>query len=235
MRGFPPNPKGITAFHSQNLLFKDKTMSRIFSFFCRFNHEVLNLLFAFVGSWKFSSLCSYRVQNRWWIQCDFNDWFRASSLNKTSNKRCNSFRFWTHLWRKSHRFNSKLHHQLCESSNLQATFQTVLTAAHCVYDKTTQKFRSASDFIIVLGNTNRYKNDRNTLSIEASKLVGHSDYNPKTAENDVALIFLKSAVPANHPTAKPIPLSNRTATAGQNCQVSGWGRLRYVSSSSHLT
>jgi len=97
-----------------------------------------------------------------------------------------------------------------------------------VYDVDNNKYRSPSDLIVVLGNTNRYERDNNTLSIRASKIVGHSEYDPDTYENNVALIVLSEEVPADHPTAKPIRLSNSTATASQKCEISGWGTIPYV-------
>lgn len=104
--------------------------------------------------------------------------------------------------------------------------RTILTAAHCVHD-TNDKLIGASNFIIAMGGLNRFIQDSNTLYIRVKKVISHEKYNPDTFQNDVALMILEKDVPSDHPTVRPISLSTLSATAGQSCQISGWGTIKY--------
>lgn len=99
----------------------------------------------------------------------------------------------------------------------------VLTAAHCVHDANRKRYYSASNFVIVMGSIYLTRRDNNTLEIRAKRIVGHAKYKSSNFDNDIALIFLSQNVSMNHPTARPIALTNLTRPVGAWCKISGWG------------
>ncbi|CRL07280.1 CLUMA_CG020259, isoform A [Clunio marinus] len=103
--------------------------------------------------------------------------------------------------------------------------RTVLTAAHCFQDG--NRYLSASNLVVTLGSLQRYIRDNNTLYITVSKLVMHKTFVSSTFQNDIALLILSQDVPSNHPTAQPILLPSRAPVAGRQCQISGWGRVKF--------
>lgn len=103
----------------------------------------------------------------------------------------------------------------------------VITAAHCVHDPDRNRYYSASNYVIVMGNINLRNQDNNTLVIKPKRIVGHLKYNSNTFANDIALIFLSQNVSMTHPTIKPIPLATSTPTVGKSCVISGWGHTAY--------
>lgn len=99
---------------------------------------------------------------------------------------------------------------LCGGSII--AFKWVLTAAHCFSSST-----KPSSVRVKAGATN-YQVGGNWTRIEM--VVRHPRYNPKTEQNDIALIKLKS-----HPKGKLIPLANTRLKIqiGQPLEVTGWG------------
>ncbi|XP_030380958.1 cationic trypsin [Scaptodrosophila lebanonensis] len=101
----------------------------------------------------------------------------------------------------------------------------VLSAAHCfvdqiIYDGT---FISKDDLIVVMGNLDRF-NQTNTLVFDIVRLVLQVEkFDLSTYNNDIALIFLSGSAPTNHPTVRPIPLTEVALDTGTVCQVTGWG------------
>lgn len=94
----------------------------------------------------------------------------------------------------------------------------VLTAAHCVFDSQGNAQKpSAIDILVnrsVLG-----ASDGERIGVE--NIISHQFYNPKTLDNDIALIQLKS--PAS---ATPIELLSEFSeqdSAGNNSRALGWG------------
>ena len=81
-----------------------------------------------------------------------------------------------------------------------------------------------------MGSLDRYIKDSNTLYYYVSTIIGHINFDPRTFENDIALLLLVSEVPSNHPNVKPISLASLSPTEGQNCVISGWGRTSYEGS-----
>ena len=88
----------------------------------------------------------------------------------------------------------------------------VLTAAHCIEPGT-----KSGDVRAKAGATN-YTSSGNWTQIE--RVVVHDKYDPKTYENDLALLKLSSP-----PSGKVIPLAEAqlTVPVGQPLEVTGWG------------
>lgn len=88
----------------------------------------------------------------------------------------------------------------------------VLTAAHCFTPTT-----SARDLRAKAGVTN-YMTSGTWIDIE--RLIVHEAYNPKTHENDIALVRLRG-----RPEGQVIPLakSDRELKPGTPLEVTGWG------------
>ena len=88
----------------------------------------------------------------------------------------------------------------------------VLTAAHCIEPGT-----KSGDVKAKAGATN-YITAGTWTPIE--RVVVHEKYNPKTYENDLALLKLTSP-----PSGKVIPLADATidCAVGQPLEVTGWG------------
>lgn len=96
-----------------------------------------------------------------------------------------------------------------------------------VHDFDSNKYISASNFVVAMGSLDRYIQDNNTLYIYVKSLLGHKNYNRDTFEHDIALLFLAAEVPSNHPTIQPIFLASRSPEVGGNCIISGWGTIYY--------
>jgi secreted trypsin-like serine protease len=89
----------------------------------------------------------------------------------------------------------------------------VVTAAHCFTG-----MENGGDWRAKAGATN-YTTTGSWANIE--RFVVHEAYNPKTFENDIALIKVKSPLPG-----RVIPLADKSLTLpiGQPLEVTGWGR-----------
>lgn len=87
-----------------------------------------------------------------------------------------------------------------------------------------------SDFIVVMGNLDRFEKNNNTLIFDIKKVEKHrAIFNFSTYEDDIVLVMLNGSVPANHPTVKPIVLNDEAIQNGTICQVTGWGETEDVS------
>jgi trypsin len=101
----------------------------------------------------------------------------------------------------------------------------VLTAAHCVHDG--EKYFNSELFTVVMGNILRFGRDNNTVVSSVKEIIGHENYDPDTFENDIALIYLSQNISENHPTIKPISLSNTSPPVGESCIITGWGAKEF--------
>lgn len=96
------------------------------------------------------------------------------------------------------------------------------------YDINTGVFRPAEDYIVVMGNLDRFEQN-NTLIYDISKIVYNvSMFNLTTYENDIALVFLNDSVPANYTRSQPISLNTQEVLDNTVCQVTGWGQTENV-------
>ncbi|KAL4618184.1 complement factor I [Arapaima gigas] len=101
----------------------------------------------------------------------------------------------------------------------------VLTAAHCVRPK-------PEAFKVKLSVWNKRLIQNTTDIVPIENIIIHHDYNPKTYQNDIALIELKklpfsSACFAENEAVIPacVPWSEHQFLPGDKCSISGWGRL----------
>ncbi|XP_011213365.3 trypsin alpha-3 [Bactrocera dorsalis] len=102
----------------------------------------------------------------------------------------------------------------------------VVTAAHCLYNSDKKRYRKASEFVVVMGTQNRFKQVNGTIVSYVSSIAYTNSFSLDTMRDDVGVMFLKTGLPANktHLTISPIVLSNSSIAAGSQCQVSGWGK-----------
>ncbi|PVV00700.1 hypothetical protein BB560_004906 [Smittium megazygosporum] len=94
----------------------------------------------------------------------------------------------------------------------------IVTAAHCLYDQN-QKVFPASDIFISAGS--RYNIEQNNNIYSASKLVPYPKYNPRTAANDIGLIFLKTNVSGAN--VRPAQIYNQNVEDSLPAAAAGWG------------
>nr|CAD7459489.1 unnamed protein product [Timema tahoe] len=96
----------------------------------------------------------------------------------------------------------------------------VLTAAHCA--------QGVSTFAITLGATSRTAAQTGTVTQTVRSAIVHSNYNPNTITNDIAVIRLNSAVASTSfitPVRLPRFSQASTTFAGSAARVSGFGRI----------
>ncbi|CAF4619268.1 unnamed protein product, partial [Rotaria magnacalcarata] len=112
---------------------------------------------------------------------------------------------------------------LCTGSILSSSW--IITAAHCVED------HSASEFTVYAGSTFLCSGTQNR---SVSLIVAHSNYDPITYSNDVALLQLSSPLMMDDSNVSPICLpsvhssvlaSSEFPTSGTTVIAIGWGRL----------
>lgn len=97
--------------------------------------------------------------------------------------------------------------------------QWVLTAAHCVYGRTT-----VSPYTIILGAHNINANENGVTSVKVSKIIYHAQYSPSTFANDIALMKLSNTVQYNN-VIVPACLDDGSSdfTGDANTWATGWG------------
>ncbi|XP_065798385.1 mannan-binding lectin serine protease 1 isoform X2 [Muntiacus reevesi] len=107
----------------------------------------------------------------------------------------------------------------------------IVTAAHCLHevldseDETLHHLEllSPSAFKIIMGKLRRIQSDENEQSLSVKQVFLHPLYNPKTYENDVALVEL-SRGPVLNDFVMPICLPQGPPEEGAMVIVSGWGK-----------
>ncbi|XP_054441072.1 mannan-binding lectin serine protease 1 isoform X2 [Pteronotus mesoamericanus] len=107
----------------------------------------------------------------------------------------------------------------------------ILTAAHCLHHSLDPEdpvfhdfYRLApSDFKIIAGKHWRSRRDETEQHLQVKHFVLHPLYDPKTFENDVALVELSKG-PVLNDFVMPICLPDRPPEEGSMVIVSGWGR-----------
>ncbi|KAL9884048.1 trypsin 3A1 [Glossina fuscipes fuscipes] len=102
----------------------------------------------------------------------------------------------------------------------------VLTAAHCLYNNETKRYRRPNEFIVVLGTLNRFKRVNGTIVSHVSSIGYMKTFDMETMRDDIGLMFLKTGLPINktHLTVAPIDMANTTTLNRTTCQISGWGK-----------
>ncbi|XP_068193690.1 prostasin-like isoform X2 [Antennarius striatus] len=103
--------------------------------------------------------------------------------------------------------------------------QWVLTAAQCI-----QSGFPLSDYEIYLGRQNQMGSNPNEVLMTASKIIIHPQNNPKTFDNDVALIQLSRPVNFTN-FIRPVCLAAAASEykAGKECWLTGWGAISTTS------
>lgn len=112
------------------------------------------------------------------------------------------------------------------------TIKKVLTAAHCAFyvDDEGQGIRiNPSEFRIVAGILQLNSNPASAFTSTVSNITVHEDYNPFTMQNDIAVMEISTTFPENNKFISMVPLRKTSVSVGTICQVTGWGRLFYVS------
>uniref|UniRef100_A0A1L8DQJ8 Putative trypsin-like serine protease n=1 Tax=Nyssomyia neivai TaxID=330878 RepID=A0A1L8DQJ8_9DIPT len=109
---------------------------------------------------------------------------------------------------------------------------TVLTAAHCFVDDLGRRI-SVSDIRVVGGNLLLTEQTPNTFTSDVARLVIHPGYNRNTNADDIAILILKTTVPASHSSFRPITLRSVPVDSNTTCEISGWGRTSETGSASN--
>ncbi|XP_029687522.1 serine protease 56 isoform X1 [Takifugu rubripes] len=96
----------------------------------------------------------------------------------------------------------------------------VVTAAHCFAGS-----RSESYWTAVVGDFDITKTDPDEQLLKVNRIIPHPKFNPKTFNNDIALVELTSPVVlSNRITPVCLPTGMEPPT-GSPCLVAGWGSL----------
>ncbi|KAF0047025.1 hypothetical protein F2P81_000658 [Scophthalmus maximus] len=96
----------------------------------------------------------------------------------------------------------------------------VVTAAHCFAGS-----RSESYWTAVVGEFDITKTDPDEQILKVNRIIPHPKFNPKTFNNDIALVELTSPVVlSEHVTPVCLPSGIEPPT-GSPCLVAGWGSL----------
>lgn len=74
------------------------------------------------------------------------------------------------------------------------TKNVVLTAAHCLYDSSTESFVRPDRLTVHLGKNKIFTTDLYTALMQVFKIVPHPDYKESSSINDIALIVLSNDV-----------------------------------------
>uniref|UniRef100_A0A1A9X5G5 Peptidase S1 domain-containing protein n=1 Tax=Glossina brevipalpis TaxID=37001 RepID=A0A1A9X5G5_9MUSC len=102
----------------------------------------------------------------------------------------------------------------------------VLCAAHCFTDQKAfdGSYLPADQFIIVMGNLDRFEENENTLTYDIKKVVTFAEiFNFTSYDNDIALAILNDSVPVNHPTIQIVTLNDAILPGDTMCEIFGWG------------
>ncbi|KAL6483976.1 hypothetical protein MHYP_G00088490 [Metynnis hypsauchen] len=103
----------------------------------------------------------------------------------------------------------------------------VLTAAHCVNQANPESLR------VMLSLWNMHSPLTTTDTIPVKNIIIHKDYNPRTYQNDIALVQLQELMGSKeclhpNPAVRPVcvPWSTLQFQDGDTCTISGWGKSR---------
>ncbi|XP_023032457.2 trypsin-3-like [Drosophila willistoni] len=102
--------------------------------------------------------------------------------------------------------------------------RVILSAAQCYYISTSHpaRYMDAKFYIAVTGENHFGSLDRLTHEFPILQIVGHSDFNEQTMDNDVAVLFINGYIPRVWRNVKPVPLAESPPEIGEKCFLSGW-------------
>ncbi|XP_073326919.1 suppressor of tumorigenicity 14 protein homolog [Pagrus major] len=103
----------------------------------------------------------------------------------------------------------------------------LLTAAHCVQDNGPKKYSQADQWEALLGLHVQSRTSEWTVRRNVRRIIAHSEYNPLSYNNDIALMELDANVTLNQ-NIWPICLPSPTYDfpAGRGAWITGWGATR---------
>ena len=109
----------------------------------------------------------------------------------------------------------------CGASILDAN--TIVTAAHCFDDYFDGFYSDLSPWSGRVGSTQWRQGGQ---LVQFRSIVKHADYNPRTYNNDIAILKTTASIVfgGNVQPVTPAPASRQLIT-GEKLQISGWGRL----------
>ncbi|CAG5896776.1 unnamed protein product [Menidia menidia] len=96
----------------------------------------------------------------------------------------------------------------------------VVTAAHCFAGS-----RSESHWTAVVGEFDITKTDPDEQVLKVNRIIPHPKFNPKTFNNDIALVELTSPVVLSERVTPVCLPSNMELPTGSPCLIAGWGSL----------
>lgn len=106
----------------------------------------------------------------------------------------------------------------------------VVTAAHCFRGLNTE---DASQFSVVLGDNNIELDEGMEQRIQVSKITLHTEYEPVSSRNDIALLRLaKKPLINRFVNYICLPKNAEELEIGRKCYVTGWGKTHVISDSS---
>nr|AYV99620.1 venom polypeptide [Dolopus genitalis] len=104
--------------------------------------------------------------------------------------------------------------------------QTVITAAHCVFDKFGNFLGQPNSYTIAVGSIYRSFRETHEVVRTSKKIIVHPEYSMDTMYNDIALIHLNESIPIDGAYVNPVPLATKSFPEESPCVVSGWGHMK---------
>lgn len=97
------------------------------------------------------------------------------------------------------------------------------------FSSNTNKYRTAGEFVIVMGSTYLKSSDANTLQYYVQEVIVHPLFHYDTLNNDIALMFINGYIPWQAKAVKALALQTGDLAVSTSCVVTGWGVLSDVS------
>ncbi|XP_072305550.1 suppressor of tumorigenicity 14 protein homolog isoform X2 [Eucyclogobius newberryi] len=109
----------------------------------------------------------------------------------------------------------------------------ILTAAHCVYISATNRIISADQWDVLLGLHSQSSTDEWTVRRRVKRILAHTEYDPFTFDNDVALMELDNdVVLSQYVWPICLPAKTHRFAPGTEAWITGWGATREGGSTS---